>query len=258
MFFKKKKEYKELEVIAHPIARELLEQNHCLIAGCTGSGKSTVLDLILYNLCIYRRCDKSYVIIDLKRVSLIKWEFAPHCLGYARTMEKAVKAIRDFVAMMDQRFKEMEKERVTMYDGGDAYLVIDEAADLLAGYGANKALSAEITALLVKIARLGRAAKCHLIFATQQASRKVILSDIQANCNALLGLHCRSALESRQIIGYSGCEALPRYGNGLLVTPDYEAPQLVTLPMVADEDINKLLGFYKAEKIEPPKNPYWG
>lgn len=247
---------KTMEVTTDRLAIELLRQNHCIIAGCTGSGKSTALDTLLYNLCTYKRAEKSYFIIDLKRVSLIKWEYAPHCLGYARTMNTALMMVRDFVAIMDNRFRDMENRRISEYDGGHIYLVIDEAADLLAGYGANKAISKELTALLVKISRLGRASRMHLIFATQQCSRRVLISDIQANCNALLGLHCRSAIESRQVIGYTGCEALPRYGNGLLVTPDYCDPQRVNVNLTSDERINELLTFYSDNKIKPIDNKY--
>lgn len=234
-----------MEVIKSELARELVAQNHCLIAGCTGSGKSVLVNKLIYELCTKNLNEASFVIVDLKRVSLLKWEYMPHCMGYARDIDQAQTIIHMISNAMDARFKAMEKKRIDKYIGGDVYLIIDEAADLLnSEQKKDKHIANAILADLIHIGRLGRAAKVHMIFCTQKASRATIPSDIQANCNALVGLHCRSAMESRQIIGYNGAELLPRYGECLVVTPDYMQPKKMPVVMLEDRRATELQNYW--------------
>jgi len=108
-----------------------------------------------------------------------------------------------------------------MYDGKPLYVVIDELADLVSN---KKALE-----LIIKIGRLGRAAQVHLICATQDPSRKTLPAALMQNFTTTVALRCRSAIESRQIIGIPGAEKLPKYGYG--IQWDAEGTHNIDIPL---------------------------
>ena len=65
------------------ICDELLTKPHLLIAGSTGSGKSVLINSILYTLLTYQPTEKRVMLIDPKRVELYEYKRLPHCIGYA-------------------------------------------------------------------------------------------------------------------------------------------------------------------------------
>ena len=99
----------------------------------------------------------------------------------------------------------MQQRGQTESDHNYVHVVIDELAEVARVKGSLERID--------KLMRLGRAARIHLIMATQNVSRSSgIPAYIWQNVTCTIGLRCRSAIESRQIIGVKGCEDLPRYG----------------------------------------------
>ena len=224
------------------IYRVLSEQQNLLIAGTTGSGKSTVLQGVLYTICnLQSACDAELWLADPKRVDLIEWldRRVPHLARYANTTEEISKMITDLVQVMEQRFRQMEQQRIKQYDGKTIYLVIDELADLTIN---NKSVVGQLTRLL----QLARAAGIRVIMATQQPKREVLPAMIQSNITASLALRCKSAIESRQVLNVKGAELLPKHGTGILLTPDYSLVK-VEIPMQSGEDIDRLVEMAIAE-----------
>lgn len=245
MFGNRKKVYcRPSGVIPDGFTIELLKNNHILIGGTSGSGKSTLLDSILYTICTYTPNEKEFCIVDLKRVSLLDWKRVPHCKCYATEPILALKVIEDMTKIIEERYKYMERMGTRKYSGSHLYLIIDEAADLLNNPGINKKVSNNILANLTHICRVGRACSCHIIYCSQQVARSVIPSSIQANCDALVGLRCRSKMESRMIIGEAGCESLPRYGKGYVVTPDLMTPEIRTINKVSDIALDNMINYW--------------
>ena len=121
------------------------------------------------------------------------------------------------------------RQHLSMYDGSDIYIIIDELADLMT------TSKKDITPLLQRICQLGRAARIHVIACTQCPLASVIATPIKVNMSAIMGLHTRSRQDSRNIIGKAGCEALPLYGKGIWITPHSE--MLVSIPLIQDSDI---------------------
>lgn len=220
------------------LADILLKENHLLVAGTTGSGKSTFLDILLNTLCTYSPSQKRYAIIDQKKISVVRWEHLPHCMEYARTPETALSLIKRFELEMDNRFDEMLDRGIDLYDGTDFYLIIDEAAVLL-----NHVKEAK--PILIKIMEMGRAARIHVVYCTQDPSRKTLDHAIVQNCDAKLALRCESQIESRQIIGVKGAEDLPRYGVALMKTPDYIVPRKVKINKEPEENIQNTIEYWK-------------
>lgn len=215
----------------------ILKQNHVMIAGETGSGKSVLLNGLIYNLLRSYKAD--LVLCDPKKVELSVYKDMPQVLGYTDTLE-SIKASLDAVhKYMMERYDEMQKNQERLYSGDDLYVIIDEIADLIL-YDKK----GEIQNVLQSILQLGRAAKIHCILATQCPSRKVLNAKLMANITCKVALHCSSAIESRQIIGEAGAEDLP-IGKCYIKAPCafYEDP----IPMYTDEEIKEVLDYYNAQ-----------
>lgn len=221
-----------------PLSVRLLKESHILIGGTTGSGKSTMINTFLHTVATYATYEISYAIIDLKMVSLLPWKNDPHCQRYADTPKDAKELLLGYRYTMMKRFKKMKKLGISQWTGQHFYLIVDECAELLDNVpGAYD--------ILKDIARLGRAASMHLLIATQSPNRRTIPADLTLNFTALLSLRCRSAIESRQIIGYKGAENLPRYGKALYVCPELLQPEEVDIRLTSDADIDNIITAFK-------------
>ena len=225
----------------------LVSAPHVLIAGATGSGKSVLLNSLLYSITALKvPRTASLVLIDPKRVELYPWKDTAFCVGYADRAETALNLLDRVDATMEKRYTEMQAAGELMYSGSDIYVVIDELADLLLLY------PREFIAPLQHIAQLGRAARIHLIACTQSPSRKTLPAAIVLNMTHRIALRCDSAIESRQIIGQAGAELLPRHGTAILKEPG----RIVTfdVPMTSPEELKaRQEMFYYPESVRQPK-----
>ena len=224
------------------LCADLLNQPHTLIAGATGSGKSVLLNATIYTALFSAPCEKSFVLVDPKRVELAQYRKLPHVWKYASERDEIRNAIRDCVALMEYRYRQMQAAGSKRYRGADIYIIIDEYADLM-----TTDKHAVLTPLC-RIAQLGRAAGIHLIIATQRPTRDIITGQIKVNIDARMALRCPTAQDSRNIINQKGAEELPRYGYGLWLTPETMRPELWEIPMIPDEEINRLCRFWMAQK----------
>lgn len=213
----------------------LLSKPHTLIAGSTGSGKSVLINSMLYTLLSFQPTEKQMLLIDPKRVELYAYKDVPHCIGYACELPDIIALLRRVISIMDDRYAKMQSERKKMYEGADIYVVIDEVADLML-------LTKEAEPLIQKLALLGRAARVHLIMATQNPSRKSLPASIIQNMSDRIALHCNDKIESRQILGQPGAESLPRYGKGIYKNP--EGITLMQIPLTPEDDINERINVW--------------
>lgn len=235
-------EGKQIEIKRDDLSLRLMKEPHVLIAGCTGSGKSTTLNNFIYALTLNTPDRIEYGIIDLKRVSLMEWKDVPHCKRYATTPEEALEFLDDAIDLMEKRFEWMEKQGLKEYTGTWSYVIVDECADLLDTVK-------DSYELLKRIGRLGRAARVRLVLCTQSPNRKTIPADLTLNITGRLALRCQTAIESRQILNYKGAETLPRFGEGLYICPELMEPERVTIPMRTDAEISDLVQSWKRQQV---------
>lgn len=197
---------------------------HLLVAGQTGSGKSSCLHSIIVSLLLNSmRHNIELALIDTKRVEFARYRGIDNVV-VAGTVGGALERLRDAVRVMRNRYARLEQygvSTITEYNvkyGAawgkmkHAVIIIDEFADLM------MSTSQEVEALVCKIAQLGRACGIHLIIATQRPSVKVITGQIKANVPARIAFKTASSVDSRVIIDRSGAETLLGAGDGLLVS----------------------------------------
>lgn len=219
---------------------DMLKQPHLMIAGATGSGKSVVINALiytaLYNMPGAGAGAVSFILIDPKRVELVQYKALPHVLQYASEPGDRVKAFRYAMQLCENRYKQMQLDGLKKYPGGDVYIVIDEFADLMTTQ------KREIMPLVQRLAQIGRAAKIHIILATQTPISKILPTEIKCNFDSRLALRTRSAQDSRNITGLKGCETLPRFGYGYYMTP--ERDELTPLPMYDETTLESRVAFW--------------
>ena len=226
--------------LAHNVLLDMLDQPHLLIAGSTGSGKSVLINSLIY-AALYR-CPGTLqlVLIDPKRVELKDYTTLPHCIKYASEPHQITATLAGCVELMEARYKRFiagQKRSTEPH----IYIIIDEFADLI--QTADKAAENHIT----RLARLGRAANMHLMLATQSPSRQVITAPIKSNLTSRVALRCEEAIESRQVINSKGAEALPAVGYGLYRTPKYRIPALIKIPMTDPADLADRVRWWTAQ-----------
>jgi len=225
--------YNTIHTYTYPLLEAILDSPHSLIAGTTGSGKSVALHSVMFAAMAR---DAYFIFIDLKRVEMADFKDLSHTLMYATEEDEAEEALDMALAIMEKRYKQMTGK---MYEGAELYVVVDELADLV---GTSKVCLER----MVRIGRLGRAARVHLIAATQDPSRRTLKAQLMQNFTACLALRCKTAIESRQVTGYPGAELLPRYGEGYLW--DADGYRKVNIPKIPDEDLNALINYSKQDR----------
>lgn len=216
---------------------KLAEETHVMIGGKAGAGKSTFLADMLFTLTGFKPNSQKLVLIDLKRVELIDWVDFPHTVELVTEPEDVNACLDRVIDEMESRYITMARKRQKKTDCCRIHVVIDEMAEVMRVKGAEERID--------QIMRLGRAAGIHLLMATQNVSRGKggVPARIWQNVSCSVGLRCTTPIESRQIIGVKGCEALPRYGQCYISNAD--GLILQDVPQTSEAMIQERLELYK-------------
>lgn len=217
--------------------RNILEDSHTLIAGCSGSGKSVAIRSILTEAIRKSPLSVNLVLIDLKRVELIDFKDAPHTLAYIDKPEEVSHCLDTVMQIIEDRYAVMQANRQKMSSEADIYIIIDEFADLV--LTCNK----HVIDTIQRISQIGRAARVHIILCTQRPTKEVIKGAITVNLETRLALRCVCKQDSRNILGINGAEELPRYGFGIFQRKGYNAK--IAIDLVPDSEIDRLIAYWK-------------
>lgn len=184
---------------------EMLNQVHLLIAGATGSGKSTVVNGIMHTALFRAPSELQLVLIDPKGTELIEYRDLPHCIAYAQTTKDCLQALQNALDVVNRRFKSMQRSRQKLFNGPDIYIVIDELMYLFN----RPEIKKRAMGLLQDIMVIARAARVHCICCTQNPTTATIPATLRCNFDSRVGLRTATAQDSRNIIGVRGCETFP-------------------------------------------------
>ena len=229
-------------MIKYDFYEDLLKQTHLLIAGATGSGKSVVINGMLYTALLDNPYKYQFVLIDPKRVELSIYKNVPHTICYASEPVDMVNALKLAMDITEQRYKAMQVQQTRKYTGSKILVVIDELADLMT---TNKK---QVMPLIQRLCQIGRAANIMVIACTQcvLSSAGVLPSAIKVNFDSRIALRTSCKQDSRNIIGVPGCENLPVYGQCF-----YKRSIGITrwkVPYYTDETIQELVNMWVPAK----------
>ncbi|MEM6431708.1 MAG: FtsK/SpoIIIE domain-containing protein, partial [Deinococcota bacterium] len=232
---------------------DLTRLPHLLVAGQTGSGKSTAMHVILSTLITH--CSPSQlglVLCDPKSVELKPYEGIPHLLNTIITEPKQlIETLEALVDEMQNRYRQLADLRVrdiTAYNKkADQPLprivcVVDELADAMI------AAKKKLEPLLQRLLAQARAAGIHLILATQRVTPEVLTSALKINAPARLALTCDNFHSSKAILDADGAQRLLGEGDAIYKTPDGASFRVQT-PFIDDDDID--LAIDKAMQMPP-------
>lgn len=196
------------------VKNNLLDCPHLLIAGASGSGKSTFLHNFISSFVDKKGDDNvAFLLIDTKQVEFSRYKakkYEEHVWkGIAHDIETATNVLVILSHLIDDRYAKMAASGDLIYKGTKEVLIIDEFADLI--MRGNK----YIEELIIKIAQLGRACGVHLVIATQRPSASVCTGLIKANIPCRIAFQCASKVDSRVVLEQNGAEALRGKGEAL-------------------------------------------
>jgi len=226
--------------LASTVCLDMLEQSHLLIAGSTGSGKSVLINSLIYT-ALYKSPNKCrFILIDPKRVELIDYKPLPHTISYNSEISGILKALQYSIELMEKRYKQMQRQRIKKSNAADIYIIIDEYADLI--IQAKK----QVEPYIIRLSQLGRAANIHLILATQRPTRDIVTGAIKVNLDSRVALRCSSSQDSRNILDVKGAETLPRYGYAYYKTS--RGLKLISIPMINQSELASRIKWWTNQK----------
>ena len=242
------------DVSGDAVSADLGTMPHLLIAGTTGSGKSVcITSIISCLLCNNSPDDLRLVMVDPKKVELVRFNGLPHLLGKVEVeLDRILGTLRWMTREMDRRYRKLEKLGARDLDDynnkikknkGEVKLprivvVIDELADLM------MMAQNETEQTLVRLAQMARATGIHLVVATQRPSTDILTGTIKANFPTRISFAVASAVDSRVILDTGGAEALLGQGDMLYLGSESSGPVRIQGVMIPDNEVDHIVNHW--------------
>jgi S-DNA-T family DNA segregation ATPase FtsK/SpoIIIE len=262
------------DVKGMPLAFDLADMPHLLIAGRTGTGKSVCLNAMIMSILMTRRPDEvKLILIDPKMVELSQFKRIPHLMHPVVTDMKKAEALLAWACdKMDERYtflqragvrnihtynqlgeeeilarlrpeSDEERQRIPSYMP-HIVIVADEMADLML------TAAKEVESHIVRLAQKARAVGMHLIVATQKPTVDVITGLIKGNLPARIAFQVASRSDSRVVLDEMGAEKLLGNGDMLFLVPGTSHILRAQGTYISDGEVNRVceyLGRYPVE-----------
>ena len=201
-----RKKYRTPAGTVFTLYEDMLEEEHLLIGGAPGSGKSVMVNNLITTLLTTKGPGQAkLILIDPKKVELAEYRNLPHTISYGNDRNSIISALEHAVKIIDNRLIDMQHRGLRKWDGGRVYIIIDELLDIMS----NPAMKKACYPMLQKIAALGRAPGCTLIACTQSPVSTVIPTPFKACFPNRVALRTATAQDCRNIIQQPGAEDFP-------------------------------------------------
>lgn len=226
------------------VAFDLLKQPHILIAGETGSGKSTQLRSILTTMILSKRPEELELYLgDCKKSEFHIFRKVEHVQCVHSSPRDIQKMLLHIKKELDERSDLTETFEVSHVDELPAehkrpYLVvcIDEFVMLRK--------DEKIMDILTEIAAIGRTLGVFLILSMQRPNAKVLDTTIRANLTVSMGFKLRDAMESK-IVNTPNAHKIETSGRFIMNSDKlYE----IQAPYLTMEKAKKLLNPFMVSK----------
>ncbi|HZZ80026.1 MAG TPA: DNA translocase FtsK 4TM domain-containing protein [Gemmataceae bacterium] len=247
-----------------PLAHDLADMPHLLIAGTTGTGKSVCLNALIISMLMTRRPDElKMLLIDPKKNEFSDYRKIPHLMHPVITDEtKATAVLAWAVDKMEERYDLLSRARVrnlAQYNelGMEAILnrvqpdeeereripekmpfiviVIDEFGDLI------MQTKREAETYIIRLAQKARAAGIHLVLATQRPTVDIVTGLIKSNLPGRICFKVASRMDSRVVLDEMGADKLLGKGDMLFLVPGQNSLVRAQCTFVDSSEIAKVV-----------------
>lgn len=237
-----------------PIIADLKSMPHMLIAGTTGGGKSVFFKQMLMTLYTQNKEHIELKLVDMKRgVELSEFKDLPHT-ELVVDLKGATMMLNKACIEMEQRFEYLEKNGYKSIDPvrdnmKRIIIGIDEASEVSGKMPTNQ----DARDFLDKLAKLGRAAAIHLIFATQKVTKNTIETRIQENISARICFRMNTLQGSMIVLGRKDACELPEIPGRAIWSYGQKMLE-VQAPFVSDNEVKNQIASIVDQKFSEIKN----